>query len=55
MNISQILALVQTAVEAFTAFEAGSSYTLNIPLFDVTIGTQKVSLGPITIPIKKAS
>jgi hypothetical protein len=55
MSLAQILTLVQTLVEAFTAFEAGSSYTLNIPQFDVTLGTQKIALGPIAIAIKKAA
>ncbi len=55
MNIAQILALVQTAVTAFAAFEAGESYTINIPQFDFTVGTVKIALGPIALPIKQAS
>jgi len=55
MTLSQILGYVTQAIEAYTAFEAGTPYTFNVPALTFVVSGVTVELGPLTIPIKKGT
>ena len=52
-NLTAIFTYVQEAIAAFTAFESGAVYTVNVPVIAFTVGTTKIDLGPFAIPVKK--